>query len=93
MSRAKPSYIPTPRTWDAFQVAARLGKGREWLKAHRQELEADGFPRYDDLLHGWDANAIEAWLDKRSGLATVENDEQAWLGALSNGKGCSAIRP
>ncbi len=93
MNRAKRSYIPMPRGLDEFQVAARLGKSEGWFRKHRAELEANGFPKYDELLGGRDANAIEAWWDKRSGLATEASDEGAWLEALSNGKGCSALRP
>ena len=86
MTSAKLSYNPTPRMLDAFQVSARLGKGAGWLKEHRAELEAAGFPTYDKLLGGTDGNAIEAWIDRRSGLAQMANDEQAWMEAI-NGKG------
>jgi|TARA_Y100000031_G_scaffold130955_1_gene150995 hypothetical protein len=85
MSRAKPTYVPDPRTWDAYQVASSLGRGPEWFKEHQGELEANGFPLYDGLLGGWDGKAIEAWRDKRSGLATAAKDDAAWMEALHNG--------
>lgn len=86
MTKAKPKYTPVPRAWDDFQVAARLNKGVAWFYAHRSDLEAAGFPRFDDLLGGRDANAIEAWMDSRSGLAQAANDEQIWMEAI-DGKG------
>ena len=82
MTRAKPSYTPDPRAWDDYQVAARFGKSAGWFKEHRAELEAAGFPRYDELLDGRDADAIEAWFDLRSGLKQASHDEQAWLKAI-----------
>ena len=85
MTNAKPSFTPTSRMLNAFQVSARLGKGVGWLKEHRAELEAAGFPTCDEFLGGTDGNAIEAWMDRRSGLAQVANDEQALLEAI-NGK-------
>ena len=86
MTSAKPSFTPTPRMLDAFQVSARLGKGAGWLKEHRAELEAAGFPTCDELLGGTDGNAIEDWFDRRSELKKAVNDEQAWMEAI-NGKG------
>ncbi len=69
MTRTRPSYTPTPRIWKGFQVATRLGCGETKFDTMRPHLEAMGFPQYDDILGGWDANAIEAWLDKRAGLS------------------------
>ena len=83
MTKAKPKYTPDPRAWDDYQVAARLNKGVVWFNTHRSELEAAGFPRFDDLLGGRDANAIEAWFDRRSGLGQAASDEQAILEAIN----------
>jgi hypothetical protein len=68
MPKPKPHFIPQPRPWNEFQVAARLNRGVEWLRKHRSALEQEGFPRKDPLLDGWDSKAIEEWLDRRSGL-------------------------
>ena len=68
MTRAKPTYIPPPRILNATQVAARLGMSASNFHNKRAAYEAAGFPRYDDLLRGWDGNAIERWLDNRSGI-------------------------
>ena len=85
MTRAKPIYIPTPRTLNALQLLARLGKSPGWFKEHRTELEAEGFPPYDELLGGWDSKAVEAWFDKRSRLVTAAIDDAAWMETLHNG--------
>ncbi len=69
MTRARPKFIPTPRVWSEFQVACRLGKTEPWLKSNRDRLEAEGLPQRDLLLGGTDADAIETWMDRRSGLA------------------------
>ena len=79
MTRAKPPYVPAPRALAAYQVAARINRGVEWFKAHRPELEAEGFPEYDELLGGWDGKAIEVWFDHRSGLAPGTNNDDAAL--------------
>ncbi len=87
MTLPKPKYyIPEPRALDNYQVAAFFGKGVVWFNTHRSKLEAAGFPKFDDLLGGRDANAIEAWFDRRSGLGQAANEEQAILEAI-NGKG------
>ncbi len=69
MSNAKPKFVPAPRPWNEYQVAARLNRGTEWFRVNRKALEAEGFPRKDPLLDGWDSKAIEVWLDRRSSLA------------------------
>ncbi len=70
MPKPKPRFVPNPRPWNEFQVAARLNRGVEWFRKHRMTLEVEGFPRKDPLLDGWDSKAIEEWLDRRSGLST-----------------------
>ena len=69
MTRTRPRYTPTPRIWNEFQVATHLNCGETKFAEIRPRLEAMGFPQYDNILGGRDANAIEAWLDKRSGLS------------------------
>jgi hypothetical protein len=68
VSRRRPSFTPTPRVWTEHQVACRLGHGESWLRAQRPELERQGFPRPDPLLGGTDADAVDLWLDRRSGI-------------------------
>lgn len=74
MARPKSKFMPTPRIWSRQQVACRLGKGEQWFLDHRPELEREGFPKADALLGGYDADAIEAWLDRRGGLAGHSGD-------------------
>ncbi len=61
--------MPEPRILNAAQVAGRLRKKDSWFYAHRAELEKDGFPEKLNDLGGWDSAAIDAWLDRKSGLA------------------------
>ncbi len=75
MTRGRPKFIPTPRVWSDFQVACRLGKSESWLGIHRPRLEAEGFPPRDPLLGGTDADAVEVWLNRRSGIANGKLDD------------------
>jgi|SRR6185369_874326 len=59
----------SPRIIKAKAIAARLGHSVNWFYAHYKELLLQGFPSKDDLLGGWDADAIEAWLDRRRGMS------------------------
>ena len=70
MSRSKPDYVPLPRYLDIFQVATRLGMCENTFRNRRGRLEELGFPKMDEAVEGWDSEAIEAWIDKRSGLKT-----------------------
>ncbi|MDP7182432.1 MAG: hypothetical protein QGF18_01030 [Alphaproteobacteria bacterium] len=74
MGKSKLQFQPEPRLFTASQVAARLGKGETWLYEHLAQLSAQGFPKRDPLLQGWDAEAIEIWLDKR-GLEPKDQDD------------------
>ena len=69
MTRRRPAFVPNPRVLQKHGTAARLGQCASTFDKKRPALEAEGFPHYDELLGGWDANAIEAWLDKRAGLS------------------------
>ncbi len=74
MARRRPHFTPNPRIWNDFQLATRLGHSESWLYSHRAELETQGFPPKDDFLGGTDADAAEAWLDQRSGLAHAREE-------------------
>ena len=71
----KPKYQPIPRLLNAKQVAMRLGMGDQRFKNKREELERQGFPAMDQFFGKWDGEAIERWLDKRSGLTLVDSEE------------------
>ncbi len=74
MARRRPHFTPNPRIWNDFQLATRLGHSESWLYSHRAELETQSFPPKDDFLGGTDADAVEAWLDARSGLTGESYD-------------------
>lgn len=78
MSEAKPAFLPECRIWTAHQVAARLGWSDNKFRTWRLRLEAQGFPRRDELLAGWDGDAIQAWLNRRSGLTLVDDETNEW---------------
>jgi len=87
MAHAKPKFTPPPRSWNEYQVATRLNRGTEWFRSNRQRLESEGFPSRDTLLDGWDSKAIEAWMDRRSGLNESGNDaERKMLEAIRGRK-------
>ena len=52
MSRPKPVFVPAPRIWNAFQVAARLGMSEGGFHARKAELERMGLPARDAGLRG-----------------------------------------
>ena len=91
VTRPRPSYVPTPRILDDYQTATRLGRALSWFKENRARLEAEGFPQRDDLLGGTDGDAVDHWLDRRSGLVDDEvvdhDDTMTRLEAFANGQG------
>ena len=68
MTLAKPKYIPEPRILNKYQTATRLGLSTAGFDSKRKAWEKIGFPAENALLGGWDAKAIEHWLDLQSGL-------------------------
>lgn len=89
MPGPKPRYVPKPRIWTSPQVSAWFGKSEGWFSENRPNLETEGFPRYDPLVKGWDAKAIELWRDQRSGIFAAEAvpDINPWDRTLGIGKG------
>lgn len=93
MARRKPTFIPEPRIWSEHQVACRLGISQGTFRLRLPKLTEKGFPQPDDLLDGWDAAAIEYWLDRRSGLDTGTGfQREYWLGLLDKGSSERAER-
>ncbi len=69
------------------------GRGPTWFYEHKLELEADGFPKRDTLIGGWNRIAVEAWFAGRAGVdfpqvLTPTSDPQLKrrLEALCNGE-------
>ena len=53
------------RCLDDVEVAAKLGRDREWFRRNKRKLiEEQGFPRPLPILRRWDEAAINAWLDR-----------------------------
>ena len=71
MSRPRPPRDIQPRMLTLIEVAHRLGHGEGWFTSNRQKLEAEGFPKMDPLLERWDSDAVDDWLDRRSGRRGV----------------------
>lgn len=71
MARPRLKYLPEPRILrSSYQVATYLGHGEQWFADWRAQLEAEGFPQRDELLGGWDREAIDVWLDARAGIGS-----------------------
>ncbi len=75
MTRARPQFEPEPRSWSEHQVACRFGRGESWLRDNRPRLEVVGFPQIDDLLGGTDGDAVNHWLDIRSGITDASETD------------------
>ena len=69
----QPTIIPvTPRVLNTATLCMYLGRSPTWLAENRAILEAQGFPRPDPLLGGYDRLAVDLWLDGRSEIFRVE---------------------
>ena len=79
----KEKFMPLPRYYNAQQVAARLGVSIGTFQNKRPSLEKAGFPLYDELFKGWDAEAIEHFCDQRSGLRDmIQHPEEEFLNRI-----------
>jgi hypothetical protein len=67
--RAAPRFKINPRDVPPELAARRLGLSIEAFEDLRADLEARGFPIPDVTTGFYDLKAIEAWQDRRSGLA------------------------
>ena len=79
MTRPRPPFIPEPRIWSEYQVACRLGRAETWVRDNRPNLEATGFPQTDELLGGTDGDAVDHWLDTRSGMTDASDSDDSEL--------------
>ncbi len=92
MTRPRPKYTPEPRVLNAFQVACRLGWSEATFSARRPELKAKGFPDHNPFLGGYDAVAVEDWLDLQFGRAKHGAVVNPWDEAVGNGERQNAVR-
>lgn len=67
---------------NAAGVAEMIGGYADsWFYAHRKRLEAEGLPKKDKALGGWHRPAVQAWLDRRAGIAP-QSQPRPWQGAI-----------
>lgn len=72
---------------NAAGVAEMIGGYSEaWFYEHREKLEAEGCPKRDALLGGWHRAAVQAWLDRRAGVAP-QSQPRPWQGAIQKAFG------
>lgn len=65
----------------APRLAAYLGRSDTWLREHMADLRKKGFPGKVDPFDAWDKRAVDAWLDRQSGLLpapATSPDGQGW---------------
>jgi len=78
----RPTIVPvTPRVLNTITLCAYIGRSPTWLAENRAQLEAEGFPRPDPLLGGYDRMAVDLWLDRRSGIlctAAMTANNRSW---------------
>ncbi len=65
---AKPKADIVPRIWTEAVTAGRLGMSVTTFRNKLGKLRLAGFPARDELLRGYDSQAVETWLDNRAGL-------------------------
>ncbi len=62
-------YVVDPRDVPPVKAARRLGLTEAAFDELKDRLFARGFPRADPDTGYFDLKAIDAWMDRRSGLA------------------------
>ena len=82
MTRRRPAYEPEPRIYSEHALAVMFGKDDEKFREMRPRLEAEGFPKRDDLLGGTDSAAAHRWLDQRAGFAAQNTSHDPIMEAL-----------
>jgi len=89
MPPARVRSVVEPRVYGNREMAQFFNRGVTWWSENRRNLESEGMPAFDPLLGGWDAKAVNAWLDQRAGLISdtgslVRQDRtDAWLRAAN----------
>lgn len=89
MGVAKVKFMPEPRGWTQVQVCARLGLSLSRFQEVKKQLKDEGMPQPDPITGRTDANALEAWMDRRSGLVSPANDAEALALLALHGKRAS----
>jgi len=81
-----------PRVLSERETAYYLGRSESSFHTLKVALERQGFPLIDPLTGGRDLRAIDAWLDRRSGLDEMRTSDvsdliRKRLAGMKNGKG------
>jgi len=95
MTGKRPRITRQPRVAQTDEtMGAYLDHSASWLRLHMPRLIAAGFPKRDALLDGWDLNAVDAWLDRRSGMIPTERIDlkKAQTSELEEAFGVGQIR-
>lgn len=92
MTKPRRKFSESPRLLTDEELAHYMGHSIGWLTAERRmELERKGFPRKDGLTGRTDRRAVDAFLDRRSGISgDVDDGFEQRLEAFGNGEGAGA---
>lgn len=83
MTRAGVVRFPIdPRMIPPEKVARRLGVTLAIFSERRADLEADGFPKPDRILGNYCLEAVDRWIDHRSGLIREDDPVSAQTAML-----------
>ncbi len=88
MTRPRSASPPLDRAVaSAHDLGDIFDKGESWVRERLPQLEAEGFPPYDELLDGWNLCRVIAWFEARTETAPVRDDGiQNRLEAMQNGR-------
>lgn len=71
-----------PRMVGPEKVARRLGVTLAIFDRKREELERAGFPKADSVLGTYSLEAVDKWIDARSGLTPGDDPASAQAAML-----------
>jgi len=74
---SSPSIRIEPRLLTASALARYLGRSPSWFYSHEAELRKKGFPDRIRSMNAWDKSAVDAWLDRQSGLLPASDAQPA----------------
>ncbi len=74
MTRPRPRFDLPPRGLTGDESGGYIGLGPTEFSRLLPRLEAEGFPKPDELTGRRDWKAIETWMDRRAGLAEDGTD-------------------
>jgi predicted DNA-binding transcriptional regulator AlpA len=75
----------TPAFLTDIEVAAKLGRSKNWFCDNRARLEREGFPRKDGLIGLTCVADIDAWIARRRQVADAVVAGTHHTGVSANG--------